>query len=193
MKKETTYLEDISGLKIPGLRTREALNEIEYKHYADTCYDYEIGKKKLKGFSRESLNKLHRNIFYKLWKWAGKKRTSDTNLGVRHFQIDEQFQHFFEDLKAWELKKMDPVEIAVRIHHRLVHIHPYLNGNGRWARLATNIYLIQKTRRLFLWPEEELREEGSLRKSYFTALQEADQLNYAPLIEWHRRMITPLP
>jgi Fic family protein len=27
------------------------------------------------------------------------------------------------------------------MHHRLVKIHPFPNGNGRWARIAADVFL----------------------------------------------------
>ncbi|MBI4208502.1 MAG: Fic family protein [Deltaproteobacteria bacterium] len=36
---------------------------------------------------------------------------------------------------------MNHEELSARLHHRLVWIHPFENGNGRWARLIMNIHL----------------------------------------------------
>jgi Fic family protein len=35
-----------------------------------------------------------------------------------------------------EHKSYSPDELAVRFHHRLVSVHAFPNGNGRWSRLA---------------------------------------------------------
>jgi Fic family protein len=37
---------------------------------------------------------------------------------------------------------MHPVETAAFLHHGFVQIHPFIDGNGRVARLLTNLYLI---------------------------------------------------
>jgi Fic family protein len=37
-----------------------------------------------------------------------------------------------------------PVETAAFLHHRFVEIHPFTDGNGRVARLLSNLYLIAK-------------------------------------------------
>ena len=42
-------------------------------------------------------------------------------------------------------------EIATRFHHRLVWIHPYPNGNGRRARLATDLLLGTRGFESFSW------------------------------------------
>ncbi len=39
--------------------------------------------------------------------------------------------------------KLNPLEMTAYIHHRLVEIHPFSDGNGRCARLITNLYLMR--------------------------------------------------
>ena len=54
------------------------------------------------------------------------------------------------DVKARLAHKSLPLdEIAAQFHHRLVDIHPFANGNGRHARLMTDLLLItQQARRV---------------------------------------------
>ena len=42
-------------------------------------------------------------------------------------------------------KKEHPVKTAAFLHHKLVEIHPFTDGNGRVARLLTNLYLMKST------------------------------------------------
>jgi Fic family protein len=47
-----------------------------------------------------------------------------------------------DDAAFWHANDVfAPAEIAVRIHHRLVCVHPYPNGNGRQTRLLADLYL----------------------------------------------------
>lgn len=47
-----------------------------------------------------------------------------------------------ENARYWaEHEVYKPLEAAARFHHRLVQIHPFPNGNGRHARIATDIFL----------------------------------------------------
>ena len=72
-------------------------------------------------------------MFGDVWEWAGRYRTSETNIGVPPFQIETRLSEMLEDLKAWGLSDMEMLQQSVYLHHRAVHIHPFLNGNGRWA------------------------------------------------------------
>ena len=49
-------------------------------------------------------------------------------------------RQLLDDARAWiEYRAYSPDEIAVRFHHRLVHIHAFPNGHGRQARLMTDV------------------------------------------------------
>jgi fido (protein-threonine AMPylation protein) len=81
-----------------------------------------------------------------------------------------------------EYKAYDPDEIAARYHHRLTFIHPFPNGNGRHARLATDL-LLEKTlkRPPFTWGSASGLPVEQVRKNYTDALQKADAGDYGPL------------
>lgn len=184
-----TPILDISDLKVKNIPTQEELFILEYDACTNVTVDYLSGNKKLKEFSRGSLFAIHKEMFFDIWKWGGKKRTYNTNIGINHYQIEEQLKVLLDDLKDWESKKEPPLEIAVRLHHRLVLIHPFPNGNGRWARMISNIYLHQKTGKLFYWPEKEVGKNSDFRKNYLKTLQEADHLNYQPLLDLHKNLL----
>lgn len=50
------------------------------------------------------------------------------------------------DWLAQEENRMEPIELAAIAHHRLVAIHPFLDGNGRTARLVMNLVLLHATK-----------------------------------------------
>ena len=56
--------------------------------------------------------------------------------------------------------------MAVHLHHRAVQIHPFLNGNGRWARLLANILLKLHKAPLTEWPEEAIGATSVIREEY---------------------------
>ena len=76
-------------------------------------------------------------------------------------------------------------EIASRIHHRLVSVHPFENGNGRWARLVANLYLHQKRQPLVEWPQDKKLIREVFKPAYLSALKSADYGDYGQLLKLH--------
>jgi Fic-DOC domain mobile mystery protein B len=96
-------------------------------------------------------------------------------------------RQLLDDVKAWiEYQSYAPDEIAVRLHHRLVHIHPFPNGNGRHARLMADLLIMRLGRERFSWGRESLREAGDVRGRYIAALKAADNHDMGPLLAFAR-------
>ncbi len=71
-------------------------------------------------------------------------------------------------------KKLHPIELAALLHHKLVHIHPFFDGNGRTARLVMNIILMRAGYPLTVILKND-------RKKYYRSLQSADGGSYKAL------------
>ncbi len=72
--------------------------------------------------------------------------------------------------------------LLTTFHHALVTVHPFPNGNGRHARLATEILSKLLKAETPLWGDErELSKMTAVRASYLLALKSADQGNLKPL------------
>lgn len=56
------------------------------------------------------------------------------------FKVPELMEEFIQWLK--KTQDLHPVELAAEAHYRLVTIHPFVDGNGRTARLLMNLILI---------------------------------------------------
>ncbi len=80
------------------------------------------------------------------------------------------------DVKFWLEHKTYPIEeIAIRFHHKLVFIHPFPNGNGRFSRLAADLLLEYNGARRFTWGATNLSKDDEPRKKYLAALRKADR------------------
>ncbi len=132
--------------------------------------------------------KLHEKMFSNVWKWAGKFRKSQKNIGIPYIQIEVELKTLCDDAQAWaEYITYSPDEFAVRFHHRLVFIHSFSNGNGRHARLMADLILEKLfTTKAFSWGGENLANHDKIRKEYIKALKMADEHDYSLLLEFVR-------
>jgi len=84
------------------------------------------------------------------------------------------------DLIKWvqkNIKNLHPIELATIFHHQITHIHPFFHGNGRTARLAMNILLMQNGYPLVIILKND-------RKKYYDVLEKADKGNLESLIKF---------
>lgn len=134
------------------------------------------------------LKRMHKRMFGNVWRWAGERRTSGKNIGVDMWQIDTGLQDLCADCATWiEYGTYPPDEIAARFHHRLTAIHPFPNGNGRHARLMTDILLVHLLGQpRFTWGSGNLVDAGDCRQQYINALRAADRLDYSQLLAFAR-------
>jgi len=122
-------------------------------------------------------------MFGDVWEWAGKLRQVELSIGVKAYLVSTEIKKLIDNLAYWEQNKsFDVVEIAARLHHRAVQIHPFLNGNGRWSRMLANIYLKQNGLSPTRWNENLLSKENLHRDDYIKALKQADDGEYGDLI-----------
>ena len=133
------------------------------------------------------LNKLHKNMYGNVWRWAGKYRTTGKNIDIDAYRISTELRQLLDNCRYWiESETYEPLEIAARFHHSLVSIHCYANGNGRHARLATDLLLNSMGQERFSWGGKNLVDIGETRNRYIAALQAADEHDIEPLLRFVR-------
>src|ERR1700751_4390356 len=164
---------------------RSELNELEQQNIA-TGNRWALSRRYV--VTRESfLKSLNRRMFERVWRWAGKYRKTDRNLGVKTHLIEVSLHEALNDARYWiEHKSYPPDELAVRFHHRLGPGHPFPNGNGRWSRLAAGVLIPKLGGKRFTWGGADLRAAGTDRDTYIVALKAADNHDLEPLIKFAR-------
>ncbi len=177
------------GLLIPTITTRGELDEFEQLG-VEKANEWLLAKKLsiTKILTEEFVRDLHKRMFGDIWKWAGEFRKTNKNIGVDKTLILIELKKLLDDCNFWiENKVFQEDEIAVRLSHRIVLIHPFANGNGRHSRLIGDV-LINKGfgRPYFTWGSVNLTKQGESRKKYLDALRVADQNDYSLLIEFAR-------
>lgn len=134
------------------------------------------------------IQKLHLHMFNETWRWAGKFRLTGKNIGIDWHMIREELQKLCADVQyQLEHATFPDDEIAVRMHHRLVWVHPFPNGNGRHARLMADLLIMQRGVSRFSWgAAQNLYKSTPIRKQYIEALRLADRGDYSDLIIFAR-------
>lgn len=96
------------------------------------------------------------------------------------FEVPELMTEFIAWLR--DENEINPVLIAGIAQFQLVHIHPFLDGNGRTARLLSTLLLYQRGydfKRLFTVSEYYNRD----RRAYYDAIQSVRQ-SHMDLTDW---------
>ncbi len=187
-----TPIDDVSELKIKGIHLRRELSEYEAKNVLKATVKYLSRKpsKRLAPFDFRWVKKLHTEMFGDVWGWAGRLRTTELTIGIDPAQVETALYEMVENLRAQQLTEMYTLlDQAVWLHHRAVVIHPFPNGNGRWSRLLSNIWLKQHGSQIVAWPEEAVGETSPIRGEYLDAIRRADQFDLGLLTDLHRRYL----
>ena len=162
------------------IRLRSELNTAEQANILEA--ELWAFRRKRDVLDERFLMSLHKRMLGGVWKWAGKFRVTERNIGVQPYRIGPDLAQHLDDVKFWiENDTYERDEIAARFHHKLVWIHPFPNGNGRHARLATDLLLQATGRARFTWGRVSLVDATETRQQYVQALRAADGHDIEPL------------
>lgn len=161
------------GLTIGGKKLNEHLEIINHKYAID--FIEELSKNN--AVTLRDIKDIHGLILRGIDdKYAGKFR--DTMVGVRlsdgsirnftdPLQLDNAMQDFIINLTN---NREHPIIKAALAHYEFVTIHPFIDGNGRTARLLMNLILLQNG-----YPPAIIRIAN--RANYILALETAQNEN----------------
>ena len=186
-KDGTTSLteEELEQLIPSYIALRHELNEAEQANILEAA-EWAFTRKR-DVLSARFLDNLHKQMFGRVWRWAGVHRQSNKNVGIDAYRISTELGHLLDDCRYWiDNDTYEQDEIAARFHHRLVWIHSYPNGNGRHARLATDLLLVALGSTPFSWGRINLVNASQTRSEYIAALRAADKHHIKPLLEFVR-------
>ena len=126
--------------------------------------------------SQDNIQHIHEIVTKGLLKESGKYRTENVRIAgskktpPSYSKIIKLMQEYISNIHKL---KLHPIKKAAFIHHELVNIHPFLDGNGRVSRLITNLYLMQQG-----YPPVVLKRQD--RRKYYHVLQKADEGDLSP-------------
>lgn len=181
---------EIAGLKLKYVSTQSDLNAAEQDNILQG-EKWAFSKKRKDFLTEKFMRDLHKKMFTHVWSWAGSYRTTDKSIGVNWYNITSELNKIIGDVRYWishETYSVD--ETAARFHHRLVLIHPFPNGNGRWARLMADVLLFNLGLNRFSWgasqKKDSLNSHGVIRDQYIRTLKLADAKNLKELLQFVR-------
>lgn len=177
-----TYLVIKEGITIKGKPLKDHLEARSHKEALDYLYEL-IGKDKRNTISEVLIRSLNQIVERDIDKgWAGKYRNSSVLIGGTDYKPPEanDVPDMMRKLVLWfktNRNKLHQVEFASILHHKLVFIHPFFDGNGRTARLAMNVVLMQAGFPLVIILKHD-------RKKYYRTLSQADKGDYTPFVNF---------
>ena len=178
---------ELDGLKVRNVSTRGQLDQLEAAGVAAGLL-WLKRRKHLDTLTDAFLRELHRRMFSRIWTWAGTYRTTEKNIGIDPLYIAVQVRELLEDARFWLAHNTHSrVVFAAHFHHRLVQIHPFPNGNGRLARIATN-GILENAMKVspVVWGKGKAHAiaEDEQRDTYIEALRCADGRDINPLVRY---------
>ncbi|MBI1871597.1 MAG: Fic family protein [Chlamydiae bacterium] len=178
-RQETALIVE-KGITVEGKSIREHLEAVNHAQ----AYEWiqKLVKKKVKDITEETILDIHSMILQNIdSSHAGRYRTvpvriaGSTVIMPNARKVPGLMEAFISELKIRE----NSIEVAADAHFRLVSIHPFIDGNGRTARLLMNLILMQGG-----YPPAIIRKED--RRAYINSIEKGqlygDLSDYYPLI-----------
>lgn len=165
---------------VPQIYEREVENYLKALRWIEKHANSKITEK--------SILNLHRIIMQniltasKCGRYKDKQNYVINEKGIRIYTppSPKETPKLIKDLVEWinsnEAKKLHSVLVCAIIHHRLVSIHPFIDGNGRIARVLGTWILYQKefdTRHIFSLDDFFAGD----RKRYYLKIEQARELD----------------
>jgi len=182
-----TYLVINEGITIKGKPLKDHLEAKGHKEALEYLYEL-IERGKHHTVSEHMIRSLHQLAMQDIDReWAGRYRSSLVIIvGADHKPPEAiEVPGLMRELITWirkNEKKLHPVESAALVHHRLVAIHPFFDGNGRAARLIMNVLLLRAGFPLSIVLKND-------RKKYYRVLADADKGEPRPMVRFIARAV----
>jgi Fic-DOC domain mobile mystery protein B len=187
--------DDLIGLRLGWIATQGDIDEVE-RINVQAGLDWAVASRREfeQVLDDEFVRELHRRMFGDVWAWAGHYRTRELSIGIDWVGVPTAVRDLVGDATYWFDARDDSAGIAsalARFHHRLVHVHPFPNGNGRAARLVTDELARSLDVPYLSWGARQ-SEAGVtiplMRSQYLTALRaiDADPDDLQPLVDFMR-------
>ena len=156
------------GLTIEGKPLRDHYEAVGHAK----AYDYVYLITEKEGLTEEDILNLHRLFYQQIdAEKAGHYRDVKVYISGSRYAVAavSKIPGEMQKLVKWyndNEKKLHPIELAATLHQRFVFIHPFVDGNGRVARLLMNLALLRNGYTIAIIP-------AILRHEYIYSLETA--------------------
>lgn len=171
-RKETAeVIEKGIAAVISGKPLRDQIEAINHAKAVDFIKDLSKRKKDPGQIRAEDINNIHKIILTGINDdWAGRYRETEVFIKGSSVELPQPIKvpYLMDELVQWlsSQKKVNTIKVAADAHYKLVSIHPYVDGNGRTARLLMNLILMINGYPIVIIKNEE-------RLQYLDSLEEA--------------------
>jgi len=176
------------GITVEGRSLREHLEAINHKKALEEIR--KLAKMGRRFLGEKDILYIHSLILKGIDDaWAGRYRQVPVRIAgssvvlPNYVKVPSLMESFIRWLKS--IAGEHPVKIAADAHYKLVSIHPWVDGNGRTARLLMDLLLIQagyppaiirkEERRRYLGSLEKAQLGGSMQKFYDLIVEAEDR------------------
>lgn len=173
-----------SDLKISHVQTMNQLYEYESQNIS-------LGILWTESTKKDHLDYLvwievHKHMLEDVWRFAGKTRIIELANSdfLNFYDIRPALLQLQNDFKFWIKEKIySQKEMIARFHERLLTIHPFKDGNGRWARVLTEFICRREKIPIPNWGEK-IEKNEIRRNKYIEAIKKArHHSDYQELID----------
>jgi len=183
--KETQLIIE-QGLTIKGKSLKE---HFEAKNHKDAIlFVEELVKERKFKVSQLLIRQIHQLVMKEIDdEWAGKYREVEVKItGTKFVPPDpaavpvkmRQFEQWLQDKK----NSKELIDFSALAHYQLVDIHPFIDGNGRTARLLMNLILMNEG-----FPPTVILKND--RKKYYQTLDSAHKGEIKPFVDFIGRNV----
>lgn len=118
---------------------------------------------------------IHKHMLGDVWKFAGKPRSVELANPefLKPYEVRPALLQLEKDLIYWiENNSFPPAEMLAVFHERLLTIHPFRDGNGRWSRVVTEFVAARIGHPVPHWGAH-IRDDEERRNKYIDAVKTA--------------------
>ena len=176
----------LDGITVNGKPLREHLEVVNHSHAIDFV---EALAQKDEPLTEMTIRQIHALVLRTINDdEAGRYRRSNVYITGSNFvppdaaAVPGLMYDFGQWLASDEANTLHPVEFAALAHFKLVDIHPFVDGNGRGARLLMNLQLMRAG-----YPPAIVRAED--RVAYYDALEKAHPGDTRDLVDLLARAV----